>query len=118
MNICAESFYQWVWLIVQECTRAASTALLLYWVLGVSAPYQRRSPRLRPTEVEHELLLRKRLSTLNWKMLANKARALYYTKFIYSSKRPLMGGSLRDFKEIYPAEFEVREGGSHSPGPE
>ncbi len=84
---CAEPTYPGAWTLLVEFLRILITVKAVCWMLSLSTIFQRRSPRLRPSEVGHELLLRKRLMTLNWKLLANKARALYYTKRAHSHRR-------------------------------
>ncbi len=74
-----------------EFLRIVFIVKLLFWFMqrtGVGGGgLQRRSPRIKPRDQEYDLLLRKRLNAMNWKLLANKARALYYMKCAYFQKR-------------------------------
>ncbi len=88
------------WVLVMEFFLILITVKVVFWMLSRSAIVQRRSPRITPIELGHELLLRKRLVTLNWKLLANKARALYYTKRVHSRRGSLAGDSQKEFREI------------------
>jgi hypothetical protein len=85
-----------VWALAAELVKIFFTVKVLYWLLSrMVIPLHRRSPRLGACEsTGTELLLRKRIVAMNWKIMANKARALYYTKRVCSRARAVSFDSL------------------------
>lgn len=73
--------YYCIWDIVIEFLQIFVTVKLISLMLNPTAPNpSMRSPTLRPKMLYEDAFLRKRLMAINWKLMANKARAMYYMK--------------------------------------
>ena len=63
---------------------------LLACIYGMISSRRRKcveSPIIKPTNYQNsDIFLRRRLITINWKLLANKARALHYMQLFHSAR--------------------------------
>jgi hypothetical protein len=78
-----------IWDTAMEFFKIFFIVKLLFWAMQRTGggSLQRRSPKIKPRGGDYALLLRKRLNTMNWKLLANKARAMYYMRCAYFQGR-------------------------------
>jgi hypothetical protein len=73
--------YSSVWDAAMEFFKIFVIVKLLFWAM------QRTGGGGLQRARDNDVLLRKRLHTMNWKLLANKARALYCVRCAYFRRR-------------------------------
>ena len=80
--------YYCIWDIVIEFLQIFVTVKLISFMLNPTVPNpSTKSPTLRPKMLYEDAFLRKRLMAINWKLMANKARAMYYMKITCNHMR-------------------------------
>lgn len=85
---CMEPYPSLAWSFVIEFIRIFLVVKIVFWMLTrVEKSARKWSPRIRPVETKGDFLLRTHLVYMNWKILANKARALYYIKRSHQRRR-------------------------------
>lgn len=82
--------YYCIWDIIIDFLHIFAVVKLISWIFDQPCcrfVSLKKSPPLKPRILYHDMFLRKRLMAINWKLMANKARAMYYMKLACSRKR-------------------------------
>lgn len=80
--------YYCIWDVILDFLQIFVIVKIISWTLERSRPAAMiKSPQLKPRTLYHDMFLRKRLMAINWKLIANKARAMYYMKLACFRRR-------------------------------